>query len=145
MTEERTPLLLASDRPGLERIVGFCGSEQIDQSTSPQGDVDFESWSAGYDAAIAVVKEFAEKAIAETHAPVDASALLEALRFYADRDSWWSNDASGPGRHRMGEGSMERMVGRPGTIMGLNFIPDAGDRARSALRKVEALLRRRRT
>lgn len=59
--------------------------------------------------------------------------MKAALEFYADPKNWFSPNREGPGRHQMGAGSMERMIGRPGTVSGLNFIPDAGDIARQAL------------
>jgi len=84
-------------------------------------------------------------ALATTPLTADAGEverLRKALRWYADPTNWWTRNSSNSsfGYHQMGDGSMERMAGRPGTItdgttclMAGQFMPDAGSRARAAL------------
>lgn len=78
--------------------------------------------------------------------PIQVEHLREALEWYADPANWWVRNSQARGYHRMGEGSMERHAGQPGTVtdgsdqmLRDQFIPDAGGRARAALAQVKAL------
>lgn len=84
----------------------------------------------------------ADVILALPRATQSSKAMVEALERYADPANWHVRNSSGPGWHQMGEGSMERHAGQPGTItdgsgalMGGQFLADAGSRARAALTK----------